>query len=97
MCYPLPTRSWIGSIPGLSKKASIQIKAGANFLSIEPKKDRVELHFQSGSEHQTLDPPVYKSIPVTKNRVVHFAAIERPEEIDGPLLDWIRASYTLIA
>jgi len=74
-------------------KTSIQLKAGATFLSIRPRKDHVEIEFQTTSERSAY--PVYKSIRISKNRVFHAAILEEECDIDEGLLQRIKESYDL--
>jgi hypothetical protein len=76
-------------------KTAIQFKAGATFLSVKIKKDYVELEFQLGELVERF--PVYRSVRVSKNRVVHLVVIEGPEGVDKQLMGWLRASYVLVS
>ena len=75
-------------------KSSIQIKAGANFLSVRPKRDRVEIDFFLG--RQVGQEPITRSFPVSGNRVLHSAVIEEVGQVDETLVDCLRESYELI-
>jgi hypothetical protein len=75
-------------------KTSIQVKAGATFLSLRAKKDHVEIEFQLGREVD--DFPVFKSVRVSKNRVVHVAILEDMSDVDDKLLGWLRESCDLV-
>ena len=61
---------------------------------MKPRKDHVEIEFQLGREIREF--PVYRSLRVSRNRVVHLAVIEDPRDVDRELLDWLRESYELI-
>ena len=76
-------------------KTSIQIKAGANFLSIRPKRDRVEIEFQLDREIAKL--PVTKSLRISKNRVLHSAVLESFEQVNQELIKWLEESYELVS
>ena len=76
-------------------KTSIQIKAGATFLSIRPKRDRVEIEFQLGREISTF--PITRSFRISKNRVLHSAVIESFEQVNQELVEWLRESYELVS
>ena len=76
-------------------KTSIQVKAGATFLSIRPKRDRVEIEFQLGREITKL--PVTKLVNISKNRVLHFAVIESFEQVNQELTQWLKESYELVS
>lgn len=75
-------------------KTSIQVKAAATFLSIRVKSDRLEIEFQLSDEHDRL--PIYKTFRISKNRVLHFAVLERPEDVTLALSTLLRKSYTLM-
>jgi hypothetical protein len=84
----------VGDVTIESVKTVIQVKAGATFLSMKPKKDHVEIEFQLGREIREF--PVYRSLRVSRNRVVHLAVIEDPADVDSTLVGWLRESYELI-
>ena len=75
-------------------KTAIQFKAGATFLSVKVKKDCLQLEFQLRDEVDEF--PIYRNVRVSKERVLHFAVLEEPEEIEGPLVDWLREAHDLI-
>jgi len=75
-------------------KTAIQFRAGATFLSVKPKADHVDIEFQLGREVREF--PVYRSLRVSKNRVVHMAVIEDPGDVDENLLSLLRESYEMI-
>lgn len=76
-------------------KSAIILRTKSNFLSIRPMKARVELEFQLPREH--VHPPVYRTARISRNRVLHFAAVKKPKELDESLLGLIEESYRLIA
>jgi len=84
----------IGNVTVEAVKTAIQVKAGATFLSMKPKKDHVEIEFQLGREIREF--PVYRSLRVSRNRVLHLAAIEGPDDVDRTLVEWLRESYELV-
>ena len=75
-------------------KSSIQVKAGATFLSIKPKRDRVDIEFFLPREID--QPPVTKSFRVSANRVLTCATIDSVMQVDEKLVDWLREAYELI-
>ena len=75
-------------------KTSVQVKAGATFLSIKPKKEYTEIEFQLGEEVDRL--PIYKNIRISKNRVLHFAILKSPKEVNIQLVNWLKKSYELV-
>lgn len=75
-------------------KTSIQFKSSATFLSVVLKKDHLIVHFFLSTE--TDRPPIFKSIRVSKNRVVHFAVLEGPRDVSARLVKWLKESYDLV-
>ena len=73
----------------------IQVKAGATFLSVRPKRDRLEIEFQLGREIAKL--PVTKSLRISKNRVLHVAVLESYEQVNQELTQWLREAYELVS
>lgn len=82
-----------GRITVDSVKTSIQVRAASSFVSIKPKRDCLEIEFQLGHEADAF--PVYRTIRVSKNRVLHFAVLEHPDDVDEQLVDWLRQAYEL--
>jgi hypothetical protein len=76
-------------------KSVIQVKSGATFLSIKPKKDYVELEFQLGETMDTF--PVHKIIRISGKRVLHFVYIQKKDDINEQLLHWLKDSYDLVS
>ncbi len=75
-------------------KTAIQFKAGATFLSVKVKKDCLQLEFQLRNGVDEF--PIYRSVRVSKERVLHFAVLEDPQEIDGAVVGWLREAYDLV-
>jgi len=75
-------------------KTSIQVKTGSTFLSIRLKKMNIEIEFQLGSE--VNEPPFYKNFRISKNRVLHFAVLKNPEDVNAKLISLLRKSYELV-
>jgi hypothetical protein len=75
-------------------KTSIQVKSSATFMSIKLKKDRLFIDFFLSNEID--QPPIFKSIRVSKKRVIHFAMLEEPRDVNTRLVRWLRESYQLI-
>lgn len=76
-------------------KTSIQIKAGATFLSVRPKRDRLEIEFQLGRQIARL--PVTKSFDISRNRVLHTAILDSFEQVNQELTEWLREAYELVS
>jgi len=76
-------------------KSSIQVKAGATFLSVRVKRDHVELEFQLSRQKE--DFPVHRVVRISGKRYLHFVYIQEPEDVDETLLGWLKESYGLIA
>ncbi len=84
----------IGKININPVKTSIQVKATATFLSIQPKKDHIKIEFQLGSEIDEF--PIYKTFQISKNRVLHFAILKNPQDVNTKLMSWLEKSYELV-
>ncbi len=76
-------------------KSVIQVKAGATFLSIKPKKDFVELEFQLGEEIDQF--PIHKTVRISRNRVLHLMYVQSGEDISDQLKTWLKDSYLLVS
>jgi predicted transport protein len=72
-------------------KTCIQFKIGATFLSVYPKKDRLELEYQLNYEDDIF--PVYKCKRISKNRVLHRLVIAETIDFDEQIKQWIKAAY----
>ena len=75
-------------------KTSVQVRVGATFLSIKPKKEYMEIEFQLGDEVDEF--PIYKNIRISKNRVLHFAILKSPQEVNTHLINWLKKSHELV-
>jgi Domain of unknown function (DUF5655) len=75
-------------------KSIIQVRAGATFLSIKPKKDLIELEFQLSFEVNEF--PIVKCVRISSNRVLHLMYIDTINDIDKQLIGWIHDSYILV-
>lgn len=75
-------------------KSSIQVKAGATFLSIKPKKERLDIEFSLPREVDK--PPITKSFRVSGNRVMTCASLDNVMQVNEQLVDWLKESYELI-
>ncbi len=83
-----------GTIEVNSVKTSIQVRAGANFLSIMPKRNKVQIEFQLNRE--VLAPPVYRNLRISRNRVLHYAVLESTKDINARMIRLLRESYDLV-
>lgn len=75
-------------------KTSVQVKGISTFLSIKPKKDYMEIEFQLGNE--VSESPIYKSFRISSNRVLHFAVLKNPKDVNAKLMNLLKKSYELI-
>lgn len=53
----------------------------------------LDLDFQLASDVDTF--PIFKTSRISKNRVLHQAVLERPEDVDGQLVSWLGEAYEL--
>lgn len=75
-------------------KSSVQVKAGATFLSIKPKKEHLEIEFQLAEEYSEF--PVYRIVRISGKRLLHFAIIEETGDITPALIKVLKKSYKLV-
>ncbi len=76
-------------------KTVVQVKNGATFLSIKPKRESVQLEFQMSDP--VAHPRIEKSFQISRNRVLHFLELRHPDEVDDVLISWLRKAYILTA
>jgi hypothetical protein len=74
-------------------KTSIQVKALSTALAVKAKRESVEIEFQLDREDSS--PPVYKTFRISKNRVLHFAVLRTPRDVNAKLVDRLRRSFEL--
>lgn len=75
-------------------KTCIQFKIGTTFLSVYPKKDRLDLEFQLTREEDQF--PIYSCKRISKNRVLHRIAIAEIQDFDQQLRNWLLEAYHTI-
>ena len=75
--------------------ASIYFKTKSTFLGLKVKKDLLEVEFFL--DHLEQVQPVSKYLRTSRHRVVHCVPVDRPEDINKQLLNWIKESYHLIS
>lgn len=75
-------------------KTAIQIRAGATFISLRVKRDHIDVDFSLA--RQVSEFPVYKSLRISRNRVLHFAVLEGPDDVDRRFVGWMREAYNLV-
>ncbi|OFX54354.1 MAG: hypothetical protein A2046_01950 [Bacteroidetes bacterium GWA2_30_7] len=73
---------------------NILYSSKAIFASIKLKKSYIDFEFFLNNEIDEF--PVYKTLKISKNRIVHFVKIETNENIDEQLMNWITQSYELV-
>jgi predicted transport protein len=74
--------------------AVIMFKTKSIFLAIRIKKDHLAVGFFLDEVENV--PPVSKYIQTSKNRWAHEVLVDRPEDIDKQLINWMKRSYKLI-
>jgi predicted transport protein len=72
----------------------IFFKTRSTFLAVKVKKDHLDIEFFL--DHLEDVPPVSKYLRTSKNRVAHVVPIDRAENINEQLIDWIKSSYLLV-
>jgi hypothetical protein len=75
-------------------RTAVYLKAPANFLGIKLTKNRIDVDFYL--PQVTEEFPIYKVLPLTKTRIIHYVALEYEKEVNKQLIGWIRESYELM-
>ena len=73
----------------------IFFKTRSTFLAVKVKKDHLDIEFFL--DHLEDVPPVSKYLQTSKNRVAHIVPIDREEEINDQLINWMKTSYDLVS
>lgn len=74
-------------------KTAIQIRTSSTFLSVKVKRNHVEVEFQLASKVDRY--PVYRNFQISKNRFLHSAVLEDPDDLDAGMIDMLREAYDL--
>ena len=72
----------------------IFFKTKSSFLAVKVKKDHLDIEFFLEKLEDV--PPVSKYLQTSKHRVAHLVPIDRPEDINPQLINWIKRSYNLV-
>lgn len=73
---------------------AIFAKAPSTFAAFKPKKNSLSIEFLLREEVNEF--PVEKTFRISKNRVAHFVRVEKVEEVDRQLLNWLRQAYETV-
>lgn len=73
----------------------IFFKTKSTFLAVKVKKDHLEVEFFL--DHPEDIPPVSKYLQISKHRVAHVVPVDRPEDINQQLINWMKNSHGLIS
>jgi hypothetical protein len=84
-----------GTIIVEEKKTSIHLKNRAAFAGVHPRKSYFILNIVSDSPINS--PRVIKQEQVSKSRFHNEMKVEKPEDIDGELLTWLKSAYHLMS
>jgi hypothetical protein len=92
ICQTLMIRAKeFGEVTVSAVKNCILLKSASTFLALKPKKEWVDIEFLLDMEVDEF--PVHKTVRVSKNRVAHFVRLQRPKEITGKLIRWLKRSF----
>ena len=72
----------------------IFFKAKSTFLAVKVKKDFLEVEFFL--DYHEDDPSIAKWLQTSKHRFAHVVKVDREEDINRQLAEWIKHSYHLI-
>lgn len=74
-------------------KTSIQFKAKTNFLSLKIKNNHLAVEFYVEKPEEKY--PIYKVVPIAKNKWLAFAVVEDEKDLCEDLFEYIGLSYDL--
>ena len=74
---------------------AILFSSESTFLVVKPKNKWLDLEFVL--DYEANEFPIHKTVRVSKTRFAHFVRIQRPEEVDKQLIEWIKKAYVLNA
>jgi len=74
-------------------KTSIQFKAKTNFLSLKIKKNHMVVEFYTEKPEEKY--PIYKVLPLSSNRWLACATLEKTDEITPEFLNKIKESFNI--
>lgn len=77
-----------------SVKTFILYSSKSIFLSLKTKREYFEIEFFANKTINEF--PVFKTLQISKNRIVHSVKLDSVENIDEQLLKWITESYELV-
>jgi hypothetical protein len=84
----------LGEVVVEEKKTSIHLKSRAAFAGVHPRKEYFILTIVSDKPIQS--PRVSKAEQVSKSRFHNEVRVEKEEDIDLELLEWIKEAYVLM-
>ncbi len=82
-----------GKITVTGVKTAVQVRAASTFISIQLRKNHLLISFQLDRAENGY--PVFKTEPISKNRVLHTAVLEGPEDVGKQLVTWLEKSYEM--
>lgn len=77
-----------------SVKTFILYSSKSIFLSLKIKREHIEIEFFANTAINEF--PVFKTLQISKNRIVHSVKLDTVENIDEQLMNWIIESYELV-
>lgn len=77
-----------------SVKTFILYSSKSIFLSLKAKREYIEIEFFANTTINEF--PIFKTLQISKNRIVHSVKLDSIENIDEQLLKWIAESYELV-
>jgi Domain of unknown function (DUF5655) len=86
--------SKFGNMQVTATKDAVFFKNDGTFASIKPKKEAIVIEFFLPTAIDEF--PVYKTVILSKNRVVHYVQADDLAQVDKQLLSWLKTSYELV-
>lgn len=74
-----------------SVKNAVLFTATTHFLAAKPKKRWLDIEFVLNEALEGF--PIHKTVQASKNKWAHFVRLERVEDIDEELKEWLRRAW----
>jgi len=72
-------------------KNGVMFSVKSTFLALKPHSKYLAVEFACGSTHDEF--PVEKCIQISKTEFAHILRVEKIDEVDDQLIDWLNEAY----
>ncbi len=74
-------------------KNTILFSVGSSFAAVKPRKSFLQIEFALAAKVETF--PVFKVLQISKSKYLHYVRIEKKEEFNTQIKEWLAASYLM--